>query len=171
MAEDLILEVKETLEGEIQTFECRAVARSSTEAVILYEIRHPMKVEDLTLPVGTLSFGYFWTDRYYNAYHWFTPSGETLGVYFNISDSTRIGQGEVRWRDLVVDVLVTPDGRCRVIDEDQIPSDLDSRLLRKIEHARDDVAHRHKELLNEIEARTAELSAKAHLLRERPHRP
>lgn len=171
MTKDAILEVKETLGGEIQTFRCREVARSSIEAVILYEIRVPLGIEDLTLPAGTLSLGYFWTDRDYNAYHWFNPSGETLGIYFNISDSTRIGKGEVRWRDLAVDVLVTPDGQCRVIDEDQIPSDLDSCLLKKIQEARDNLLDRHNQLRQEIESRTGELLEMVEVLRESPASP
>jgi predicted RNA-binding protein associated with RNAse of E/G family len=111
----------------------------------------------VTIPAGTLSFGYFWTDRGYNAYHWVTPSGRTLGIYFNVGDSTRIGPGEVRWRDLVVDVLVTPDGHCRVIDQEEIPLDLDSDLKKKIQDIRDNLLRSHTQLVREIEGRTAEL--------------
>ena len=122
--------------------------------VVLLELSHAREVEDLSLPAGTLSFGYFWTDRDYNAYHWISPQGATLGLYLNVSGSTAISENEVRWRDLVVDVLVTPDGRCRVLDEDELPDDLEPALLRRIKATRDDLVMRHRQLLEEVEART-----------------
>lgn len=153
----MIREVKETLDGERHTFECRKISGSPTEVVVLYEISNAGQVEDVMLPPGTLTFGYFWTDRKYNAYHWLHPSGATLGLYFNISDSTAIETTEVRWRDLVIDVLLTPDGRCRVLDEHELPDDIDPRLLTTIRHVRDDLVRRREQMLSEFEARTKKL--------------
>jgi len=160
MADQTVLEIKQTLYGDIQTFQCRSIAQSPTEAVILFEHTRALHVEDVTIPAGTVSFGYFWTDRGYNAYHWVTPSGRTIGIYFNVSDCTRIVPGEIRWRDLVVDVLVTPDGHCRVIDQDEIPLDLHLDLLKKIQDALESLLHNHTQLVREIEARTAALWGK-----------
>ena len=133
-----ILEIKETLAGQRKEFACERIVVNADEAVVLYRIQREGRVEDLVLPSGTLSFGYFWTEKFYNVYHWITPNGETLGLYFNISDSTRITAEQIYWRDLTVDVLMTP-GRCRVLDEDELPADLDAELLRRIENARDEV--------------------------------
>ena len=98
-----------------------------------------VQLEDVLLPAGTVSYGYFWESRAYNVYHWVDNSADTLALYFNIADSTRIGIDRVEWRDLAVDVLITPDGRCRVLDEDELPAGIDPALRRYIESARDEL--------------------------------
>ena len=45
----------------------------------------------------------------------------------------------IEWRDLVVDVLMTADGRCRVLDENELPDDLEDGLRHYIEATRDDL--------------------------------
>ena len=106
-------------------------------AVVVYRIPRDVRLEDVLLPVGTLSLGYFWQDRPYNVYHWVDQSRETLALYFNIADGTRISEDTIEWRDLTVDVLLTPDGRCRVLDEDELPSALDPELRQYIDDTRD----------------------------------
>ena len=132
-ADDTIVEVKETLTGERREFRCTVVARATRAVVVSYRSPIGGVVEDVSLPAGTLTLGYFWETRPYNVYHWIAPDGRTLGLYFNVSDTTRITPGRVAWRDLAVDVLITADGRCRVLDEDELPSDLDRTLKRQIE--------------------------------------
>lgn len=95
------------------------------------------QLEDVLLPAGTLSLGYFWEDRPYNAYHWVDDKGQTLALYFNICDNTRIDARQIAWRDLAVDILITPDQRCRVMDEDELPDDIDPELLDRINATRD----------------------------------
>ena len=107
-----------------------------TEAVVIYRMPRAMLLEDVQLAQGTVSYGYFWRDRPYNAYHWVDDDKHTLALYFNIADRTRIGHDTIEWRDLTVDVLLTPDGRCRVLDEDELPADLEPGLRRYIDDAR-----------------------------------
>ena len=96
-------------------------------------------LQDILLRKDTLSLGYFWRDRPYNAYHWIDADLNTLALYFNIADGTRISDQAVEWRDLAVDILLTPDGRCRVLDEDELPADTEPELLSYIERARDEL--------------------------------
>jgi len=152
-----ILEIKETLWGEREEFLCELIRQGQSEVVLLYRLSRPWCVEDVLLPAGTLSFGYFWEDRYYNAYHWLTPDGVSLGIYFNISDSTRFMRENVCWRDIEVDILVTPDGRCRILDEKEVPEDIDPNLALKIGLAKEEIVKDCRSLVSEIEARSAEL--------------
>jgi len=164
MAEQTILEVKETLTGERKEFPCTLCALTQDEAVILYKVLHEGRVEDVVLPAGTFSLGYFWATRPYNAYHWVTPKGKTIGLYLNISDGARITPQQVVWRDLLVDILVTPDGRCRVLDEDELPPEMDVSLRQRINVVREELVHQHKTLLAEIEVRSVRLLRKVGLL-------
>ena len=110
------------------------------------------QLEDLLLRKGTLSLGYFWEGRPYNAYHWVGDNQQTLALYFNICDSTHISPEQVAWRDLTVDVLITPDQRCRVLDEDELPDDLDRDLLSHINTTRDLLCAEQQQLVREFEA-------------------
>ena len=131
-----ITEIKTTLAGERKEFDCELLCRSPGEAVIVYRMPRDRWLEDVLLPKDSLSLGYFWEHRPYNAYHWVDAELATVALYFNISDRTRIDTGSIAWRDLVVDVLITPGGRCRVLDEDELPADVDPELGRYIESAR-----------------------------------
>jgi predicted RNA-binding protein associated with RNAse of E/G family len=152
-----IREVKETLAGERREFHCTLVSLAADEVVVGYRSPIGGIVADVSLPAGTLTLGYFWAARPYNAYHWLAPDGATLGLYFNVSDRTRITAQRVAWRDLVVDVLVTPDGRCRVLDEDELPVDLDVALRHRIESTRDALRQNHERHLEELETRSRAL--------------
>ena len=120
-----LVEIKHTLAGGEKRFECLRLAGGPGHAVVLWIAPEPMHVHGVDLPAGTISFGHFWTDRFYNVYHWLDARPETdhrtLGFYFNIADRTRIGEAELAWRDLVIDVLATPAGRLDVLDEDELP--------------------------------------------------
>lgn len=123
-----VLEVKRRLDGSVRTYPCEAVEIAADRAVLLYRLPGQGRVADLVLPAGTLTVAYYWADRPYNVYHWIAPSGETLAYYFNLSGSVRIGPDGLEWEDLEVDVLVTPDGRVQILDEDAVPASAAARL-------------------------------------------
>jgi hypothetical protein len=121
-----ILEVKRTLAGAEKLFECRVLARSATHLAVLWIAPAAMHVHGVDLPAGTVSIGHFWTDRNYNVYHWLNDDRSTIGYYFNIADRTSWTAERLEWRDLVIDVLATPAGRLDVLDEDELPAELDA---------------------------------------------
>jgi hypothetical protein len=154
-----ITEVKTTLAGERKLFECERIHYAAGETVVVYRMPADRQLEDLLLPAGSLSLGYFWEARAYNAYHWVDDNRQTLALYFNICDDTRISPNQVAWRDLAVDVLITPDLRCRVLDEDELPDDLDLDLLDRINTTRDALCADPASLLREFESRSRALLA------------
>ncbi len=141
MLRDSIKEIKSTLDGRHKEFDCELLTRGHGEAVVIYRMPRDVQLEDVLLRKDTVSLGYFWEDRPYNVYHWIDPLQDTVALYFNIADSTRISQRSIEWRDLTVDVLITPDGRCRVLDEQELPADIDAGLLRYIGETRDELCH------------------------------
>ncbi|MBT8436689.1 MAG: DUF402 domain-containing protein [Gammaproteobacteria bacterium] len=152
-----IVEIKTTLAGERKRFDCELLKFTRGEVVVTYRMPRDVRLEDLLLRKDSISIGYFWEDRAYNAYHWIDQQCQTLALYFNICDNTRISRQQVAWRDLSVDILITPDLRCRVLDEDELPDDLDSDLRVYIESARDALCIESGRLLREFEARHREL--------------
>ena len=157
MSPATITEIKTTLAGERKTFGCELLTRGAREVVVIYRMPRDRWLEDILLRGGTLSLGYFWEDRPYNAYHWIDASRDTVALYFNISDRTRISAQTIEWRDLAVDVLITPDGRCRVLDEDELPADTAAPLRRYIDAARDDLCREPLSSLTEYDKLTRSL--------------
>jgi predicted RNA-binding protein associated with RNAse of E/G family len=154
-----ITEVKTTLDGKRKRFDCELAAFKPGEAVVIYRMPRDVMLEDLLLPRGGISLGYFWEERAYNVYHWVDDKLQTLALYFNICDNTRISTAQIAWRDLSVDILLTPDLRCRVLDEDELPDDIDSNLLSRINATRDALCTDAQGLLSEFEARSRALLA------------
>jgi len=139
MSTPIITEIKHTLSGERKEFECELLHASAAEAVVIYRMPGDRYLEDVFLPKDSISIGYFWQHKAFNAYHWIDDQQDTRALYFNICDSTRIAVDLIEWRDLVVDVLITPDGRCRVLDEHELPDRLENELRHYIESTRDDL--------------------------------
>ncbi len=152
-----IVEIKTTLTGERKEFDCELLKFTRGEVVVIYRMPRDVPLEDLLLPKDSISIGYFWEDRAYNAYHWIDEQCQTLALYFNICDNTRISTDQVAWRDLTVDILITPDQRCRVLDEDELPDDIDSELLAYINTTRDALCMDPACLLFEFENRSLAL--------------
>ena len=161
MIRGTILELKEKLAGERHEFASDLLALAEGEAISLYTLPRDGQLGGVPLAARTRCLGYFWAARPYNVYHAVDDAGRTLVAYINLSDRTVITPDLIHWRDLIVDVVLTPDGRCLVLDEDELPPDLDPALLAAIEAARDDLVRDHRTLLAEIEARTAALLATA----------
>jgi hypothetical protein len=134
-----ITEIKETLAGTRKTFACHVIERSPRAMVVLFVSRAPVRVHDVDLPAGTVTFGSFWSDRPFNAYHWMTPAGASLAFYVNLADRTEIAATTLSWRDLTVDILIPRDGEAVVLDEDEIPLALDAATRTRIEEAKHQV--------------------------------
>jgi predicted RNA-binding protein associated with RNAse of E/G family len=147
-----ILEIKRTLAGVEKRFDCTKLAGDRRHVVVLWIAREPMHVHGVDLPAGTISFGHFWNDRFYNVYHWVDAGGRTLGLYFNIADRTSIAADRLEWRDLVVDVLATPAGRLEVLDEDELPPALDAEVSAHLAAGKAAILEAPARVIAEIEA-------------------
>jgi len=143
----------------VRTYACRAAEVAADRAVLLYTLDRPARVDETMLPAGTLTVAYYWAARPYNVYHWLAPDGATLAYYFNLSGPVRIAPDRLEWDDLEVDVLVTPEGRARVLDEDRVPASAAARLP-EIAAARDRVLREHGRVTRDVEAASRALLAR-----------
>lgn len=151
----LFTEVKRRLDGSVAKFECTLVHREAGHVVLRYDITgQGGEVAGVRLPGGTITYAYYWTDRPYNVYHWLLPDGTTAGYYFNLADQTEIGEKRVAWLDLTVDILITPDGRCQVLDEDELPADLGPALRERLARAKAEILENREWLVEEIDSTT-----------------
>jgi hypothetical protein len=77
-------------------------------------------VKDITLQRGDRFVETYYTDRWYNIFEIFVHDSDELKAYYcNIGYPARITDRVVSYRDLALDLLVLPDGRQFVLDEDE----------------------------------------------------
>ncbi|MCL4509178.1 MAG: DUF402 domain-containing protein [Chloroflexi bacterium] len=129
----IVTERKERLFSGASEFKCRCVAASPLLVILLYLPSAPMQFPLLDLPPGSMSFGFYWPDRPYNVYAWVRPDATLAGLYCNVATATHFSNNVVTWLDLIIDVLITPAGIPRVLDEDEVPADLNPFLKAAIE--------------------------------------
>ncbi len=157
MTTETILEIKEKLSGTRHEFASALLSRGEREVVSLYVLPVDGGLGGVPLRAGTRCLGFFWEDRPYNVYYAVDDAGALLVCYINLSDRTTITREAIVWRDLIVDVVVTPDGVCRVLDEDELPTNLDPALAAQIASTTADLVEDHPALLADLAERAAAL--------------
>ena len=147
-----VTERKTRLDGSVVEFACRGLAlEPGKRAVLRYELERDWTVGSVVVPKGGHTAGHYWMDRPYNVYHWIDAAGTTVGYYFNVGLVDEISDALVAWRDLVVDVLVHPDGTIEILDEDELPADLAPEHRRTIARALEQIVTNPRRLVAEIE--------------------
>lgn len=159
-----ITERKTRLDGSATEFVCEPIVlEPGRRAVLRYVSDREWTIADtdIRVPAGTVTVGHYWVDRPYNVYHWLA-GGRTLAYYCNVVTDTRIEADLVAYTDLVVDVLLHPSGAVDVLDEDELPHDLDPAHRRAIAKALEVLIANPRFLMREIEqASAAALAASA----------
>ncbi|MDQ4075132.1 MAG: DUF402 domain-containing protein [Chloroflexota bacterium] len=157
----LFTEIKERLSGERLEYACQLLEQHPDRLVLRYDLAHSGEVAGVDLPAGSLCYAYYWINHPYNVYHWMNPAGETIAFYVNLSGPTIIGRDYVEWTDLVVDVLIIPDEklgyRVEVLDEDEIPRDLDHATRQHIDDALDEVMRSWPSMVRAVSGHSARL--------------
>jgi protein associated with RNAse G/E len=134
----ICLEKKRTLSGETQTYSCELLHFEKGFGVLRYVIDREYDIAGLKLVPGDVTIALYWEDRPYTLYLWLRKTGGAA-YYFNIADQIFLSRQEFRWRDLAVDILVDPQGMVHVLDEHELPPDLEASLARSIQAAKDHV--------------------------------
>lgn len=86
------------------------------EGVFEEEVRHALLG---TIAEGTLSTEFFWTDRWYSVFRFREPGGALRNFYGNINTPVTLSDGVLSFRDLDIDVLVTPEFSYQILDEEE----------------------------------------------------
>lgn len=68
---------------------------------------------------GTISYEYYWLDRWYNVFKFLEPGGELRNFYCNLNLPPRFENNVLDYVDLDIDVLVTKDFEVEILDLDE----------------------------------------------------
>jgi hypothetical protein len=142
-------ETKITLSGEIKTYLCELVSLNNGLGILRYVIDREYDVHGVVLAPGDETIALYWEDRPYTLYIWHRRTEETPVYYFNIADRISLAPREFIWRDLAVDILV--DGRgVHVLDEHELPADLDFDLGRYIREAQAHILVHYDDIIQNV---------------------
>ena len=167
-------ERKIRLSGEVVTYRCELLALEIDYGILKFVTSEWRIVASATLEPGTYTFAVYWPGRNYNLYYWTFPEdppieGEEseptplrpVGYYFNIVDSVSLSPLQFAYRDLVVDIFVTPEGELSVLDEEELPADTDESLRAFIEAIKRQVMRDYREIIEEVDLMLAPILAEA----------
>ncbi len=132
-------EVKYHYSGKVSEADCGLVHLSAGMAVLKYYFLDDWQVEGLALGPPMYTYAFYWEDRPYNLYLWYRADGRLDAAYFNVVDSVQMSRGQVEYRDLIVDVLLYPDGTQTVLDRHELTEDIPAGLIEYIEAGQKDI--------------------------------
>lgn len=126
---DEIIERKIRYDSIVVDHICMLIKAQNQHVVLFHEIMDSFTMKagsiKLTIPIGSYTIAYYWKGRPYNLYIWRDNEGNYLGSYFNIVKNTYMTDRLVSFEDLIIDILVLPNGDYFILDEDELPVPLD----------------------------------------------
>lgn len=125
-----IIERKIRYDSTIVEHTCLLFEKKLKSIVLFHEVQYlfTMTAHDtsLIIPKGSYTIAYYWEDRPYNLYIWRDKDGRYLGSYFNIVKNTQVTNEVVSFEDLIIDIMVLPNGEYFMLDEDELPEPIES---------------------------------------------
>ncbi len=100
-------------------WECGLVTQKEDLIVLVGVFGEAVDHADLgTIAKGTVSFEFYWLDRWYNVFRFHQPDGTLRNYYCNINMPPKFDGKILDYVDLDIDVIAWPDGRVATLDED-----------------------------------------------------
>ncbi len=121
MNEEVLVRKLNLQGGETWRYNGQVLARSPRGVLIeaLFN-RDKGRAKDIPLLRGDRFVELYLTDRWYNIFEIHNGlSGPVKGWYCNVSRPAVVADGQISYVDLALDLLVYPDGRQAVLDEDE----------------------------------------------------
>ncbi|PFV93185.1 DUF402 domain-containing protein [Priestia megaterium] len=149
-----IVERKIRYDSTIVDTNCKLLNNNEQGLILFHRIDVPFTMTgsqyELTIPKDAYTLAYFWREQPYNLYVWRDKDGSYLGSYFNIVKNTTITDDTVSFEDLIIDILIFPNGKYFILDEDELPMALNEFEDGFVQQALQALINSIKPLLKEI---------------------
>jgi hypothetical protein len=118
---------------ETYRYEGELIDRQEHAVVVeAYFDREDTPVDGLVLRKGDRFVETYYDNRWYNIFEVYDPSSKRLKAWYcNIGWPAEFQDNLISYRDLALDLLVFPDGRQKVLDEEEFSSLAISREVRE----------------------------------------
>ncbi|CAN5381320.1 hypothetical protein BH10ACI2_BH10ACI2_05420 [soil metagenome] len=101
-----------------RSWECSLIERRGSMLLFHGEFDRDVDHSDLGLiKKGTISYEYYWLDRWYNIFRFHEPDGAFRNFYCNINMPPVFENGILDYVDLDIDVLIWPGEHSKILDE------------------------------------------------------
>ena len=100
----------------------KAVLKEKKGSLLLFagEFEESVKHADLGfIRRGTVSYEYYWLDRWYNVFRFHEPNGDFRNYYCNINMPPTFKNSILDYVDLDIDILVWKDKPAETLDQDE----------------------------------------------------
>lgn len=104
-----------------------------------------------TIEKGTISYEYFWLDRWYSVFGFYRPDRSFRNFYCNVNMPPALHGDALDLVDLDIDLIVAPDGSLTLLDEDEFEEN--AQILGYDDEVREKVQKAVEDLTAMIEAR------------------
>ena len=114
--------------GEIhRSWHCDLLESDGSLLVFIGEFKEKILHSDLgIIRPGTISYEYYWLDRWYNIFRFHEPEGTLRNFYCNVNAPPIFESNILNYIDLDLDVLVSNQFDVRVLDADEF--ELNSKI-------------------------------------------
>ena len=103
-----------------RTWQARLIERADSLLVFVGEFAEEVHHPDLGhILAGTVSYEFYWLDRWYNVFRFHEPDGTFRNWYCNINMPPKFVEGVLDYVDLDIDILIWPGREPIVLDEDE----------------------------------------------------
>lgn len=152
------LERKRKADGTVHDYATELIHRDKTVVIVKFAMTRgggPPRLP-VTVPAGSISYGYFWPRRPYNVYRWLTAGGELIAHRFDAVSDVRVTDTSVDYRDLVLDWWAFPDGSIIEEDRDELDEAVASGAVIAVDEqlanaAAYQVLSRYRHIIDEVE--------------------
>ncbi len=108
-----------------RTWQCELIERNDPLIVLVGEFDRDVEHSALgSIRQGTISYEYFWLERWYNIFRFHEPNGRLRNYYCNVAMPPTLKKNVLDYVDLDIDILVWPDGSCEVVDRDDFEANM-----------------------------------------------
>ena len=128
-----------------RTWQARLIERSDSLLVFVGEFAEEVHHPDLGhILAGTISYEYYWLDRWYNVFRFHEPDGTLRNWYCNVNMPPTFDGAVLDYVDLDIDILVWPGKVPIILDEDEFKENVarytyDESVIRQGEAAVEDL--------------------------------
>jgi predicted RNA-binding protein associated with RNAse of E/G family len=151
------LEIKRHKNKPEQRFRCELLHRESGYAVLRYVAEKSGLIAAMSIAPGSTTVAHYWQDRPYVAWRMFDLKKNLIGTLFHICTNVCIREDHLSYDDLLLDIWIMPDGKIRVLDEDELQACITTGLvsnaelfhIRKAQHC---ITALHKEIITGLAA-------------------
>ena len=95
-----------------RTWTCELIERNDPLIVVVGEFDRDVEHPGLgSISRGTVSYEYYWLDRWYNIFRFHEPDGALRNYYCNVAMPPTLDNGVLDYVDLDIDIVVWPDNK------------------------------------------------------------